>query len=123
MGRSLRGGPPAAASSTIRRVIRLRQSIEAGLRHPVLGPLLLLALALMLAFVVLHTLEHGVEGLLFWCMIIAAVVLRLVVVLGRTWRATTGRLPLISRGPPRRALCLLPASRLPTALSDLPLRL
>lgn len=123
MGRSLPGGPPVSSSSTIRRVIRLRQSIEAGLRHPVLGPLLLLALALMLAFVVLHTVEHGVVGLLFSCAILAAVGLRLVVVLGRTWRATTEPRILVGRGPPRRTRYLLPASLVTTVLTALPLRL
>ena len=123
MGRSLPGGPPAAASSTIPRVIRLRQSIEAGLRHPLLGPLLLLALAIVLVFVVFHTVEHGVAGLLFSCAILAAASLRLVVVLGRTWRATTEPRPLVSRGPPSRSLYVVPARGVPTGPSVLPLRL
>lgn len=104
-------------------MIRLRQSIEAGLRHPVLGPLLLLFLALVLAFVVFHTVEHGVEGLLFSCAIIAAVSVRLMVVLGRTWRGTTDQLPLFGRGPPRRTLRLTSQSRAPTIHIALPLRL
>jgi hypothetical protein len=116
-------GPPTVASSTIPRVIRLRQSIEAGLRHPLLGPLLLLFLALLLAFVVLHMIEHGVEGLVFSCVILAAVVLRLVVMVGRTWRATTDHLQLFNRGPPRRFHRLASASRAPTVLLALPLRL
>jgi len=85
--------------------------------------LLLLFLGLILAFVVLHTIEHGVEGLLFSCVIVAAACLRLVVVLGRTWRATTDQLPLLGRSPPRRALRLLPPSRVPPVLSSLSLRL
>lgn len=104
-------------------VIRLRQSLDAGLRHPLLGPLLLLFLALILAFVFLHTVEHGVEGLLFSCVLLITTSLRLVVVLGRTWRAGTEQLPLFGRDPPRRALRLLPPGRLPPVLFALPLRL
>ncbi len=104
-------------------VIRLRHSIEPGLRHPLLGPLLLIFLGLILAFVVLHTVEHGVEGVLFSCVIIAALSPRLVIVLGRTWRAATDQLPLRGRAPPRRALRVLPPSRLPPVLAALPLRL
>ncbi len=104
-------------------MIRLRQSLEAGLRHPLLGPVLLLFLGLILAFVVLHTVEHGVEGLLFSCVIVVAMSLRLVVVLGRTWRAAIYQLPLRGRAPPRRVLRFLAPSRLPPALGALPLRL
>ena len=114
---------PAGASSTIRPVIRLRQLLDAGLRHPLLGPFLLLFLALILAFVVLHTIEHGVEGLLFSCAILLAACLRLMVVIGRTWRATAEQLPLLGRAPPRRARRLLPPSRVPPVLVALPLRL
>jgi len=104
-------------------VIRLRQSIEAGLRHPLLGPLLLLLLGLMLAFMFLHTVEHGVEGLLFSCAIVAAAGLRLLVVLGRTWRATPDPLPPAGRAPPRRALRLLTPRGETPDLFALPLRL
>ena len=104
-------------------MIRLRQSLDAGIRHPLLGPLLLLLLALILAFVVIHTVEHGVEGLLFSCAIVAAAGLRLLVVRGRTWRATMDRLPLLGRAPPSRFLRLTPPSRVPTVLLALPLRL
>jgi putative effector of murein hydrolase LrgA (UPF0299 family) len=71
-------------SSTIGGVIRLRESLDDALRHPLLGPLLLLFLALTLAFVSLHAIEHGVEGLLFSCVLLVATGLPLVVVLGRT---------------------------------------
>jgi len=104
-------------------VIRLRQSIEVGLRHPLLCPLLLLFLGLILAFVVLHTIEHGVEGLLLSCVIVVAMSLRLVVVLGRTWRAATDQSSLFGRAPPRQALWLLPPRRVQPVLFALPLRL
>ena len=105
-------------------MIRLRQSVEAGLRHPLWGPLLLVFLAVILAFVALHTIEDGAEGLLFTCAIVAAAGLRLlVVVLGRTWLATAHELPFFGRAPPRRTLRLLPPSRLPPVVLALPLRL
>lgn len=104
-------------------MIRLRQSIEFGLRHPLLGPLLLLLLGLMLAFVVLHTIEHGVAELVSSCVLAAAVALRLVVVLGRTWRAAIVQLPVFGRAPPSRGLGLRPAGLIATASTPPPLRL
>jgi hypothetical protein len=104
-------------------VIRLRQSLEAGLRHPLLRPLLLLFLALVLAFLVLHTVEHGVEGLLFSCAMVAAVAVPLLVVLGSSWRERAATSPQHERGPPRRAVRLLAGRRPPTRLVSLPLRL
>lgn len=59
-------------------MIRLRQSLDAGLRHPLLGPLLLLGLALLLSFLFLHTAEHDLEQLLISCGMLAAVAFRLV---------------------------------------------
>ncbi|HEU4686955.1 MAG TPA: hypothetical protein VFS23_01265 [Vicinamibacterales bacterium] len=103
-------------------MIRLRESIEAGLRHPLLGPLLFLLLAIILAFVVFHTVEHGVEGLLFSCAILAAVVLRLVVIVGRTYRTTLDPLPLPARAPPRRRLGRITSTGPPARIA-LPLRL
>lgn len=84
-------------------MIRLRQSLDRELRHPLLGPLLLLVLVLVLAFVAFHTVEHGVEGLLFSCAILAAVVLRLAIVLGRISLVKREILVPARRGPPRRA--------------------
>jgi hypothetical protein len=104
-------------------VIRLRRSIDAGLRHPLLGPVLLLLLALVLAFVVLHTVEHGVEGLLFTCAVMAAVVLRFVIVVGRVSLVRRELRVSPRRGPPWWSAWLLPAPRPPTAAFALPLRL
>lgn len=103
-------------------MIRLGRSIEAGLRHPLLGPLLLLLLALILAFVVFHTVEHGVEGLLFSCAILAAVSLRLAVVLGRTWRASSEQSAVLGRGPPEGTLSRVPSTLTPTVHLVRPLR-
>lgn len=104
-------------------MIRLRQSLDAGLGHPLLGPLLLLFLALILAFMFLHTVEDGLEGLLFTCILLIATSLRLGVVVGRTWRAATPERSLFGRAPPRRVLRLLPPNRRPPVLVALPLRL
>ena len=104
-------------------MIRLRQSIEARLQHPVLGPVLLLLLALLLVFVIFHTVEHGVEGVLFSCVVLVALALRLVVVLGRTWRAGDEELHVRGRAPPRQATRFVPPSRVPPACLPLPLRL
>ncbi len=87
-----------------------------------LGPLLLLFLALLLVFVVFHTVEHGVEGLLFSCAVLAAVTLRLVVVVGRIWRVRLEQPLLAGRSPPWRAAVLLRAIRPPVLLFALPLR-
>ena len=103
-------------------MIRLRQSFHAGLRHPVFGPVLVLVLAVILAFAVFHTIEHGVEGLLYTCAILAAVVLRLVVV-GTVRPARLATVPRAGRAPPRASdRRFIRASRPPTALRVLPLR-
>ncbi|MCP9486260.1 MAG: hypothetical protein MSC30_10390 [Gaiellaceae bacterium MAG52_C11] len=104
-------------------MIRLRQSLERGLRHPLLGPFLLLLLGLVLAFMVFHAIEHGVEGQLFMCVLLAAAVLRLVVIIGRAHRIRLEGRALSDRAPPRaRARRLLRATRPPTFLFALPLR-
>ncbi len=103
-------------------MIRLREALETGLRHPLLGPLLLLCLGLILAFVVFHTIEHGVEGMLFACAIVAAVALRLVVVRGRIWRVRPGRLSLVGRGPPQPSASAFPQTAWRANLLALPLR-
>jgi hypothetical protein len=40
-------------------VIRLRVSIRRGLRHPLLGPVVLVGLCVLLAFILLHALEDA----------------------------------------------------------------
>ena len=101
---------------------RLRQSLEAGFRHPLLGPLLLLCLALLLVLVVFHTVEHGIEGLLFSCAILVAVAARLVVVVGRVSPKRLDQLPPAGRGPPRMTATASPAVHRQPALVALPLR-
>jgi hypothetical protein len=103
-------------------VIRLRRSLETGLRNPLLAPLLLLFLGLILAFVVLHTVEHGIEGLVVSCAMVAVAALRLVVIAHRTWQIAPERLPIAYRAPPVRRLALLLTIRPPTLVFALPLR-
>jgi hypothetical protein len=43
-------------------MIRLRQQIERGLRHPVVGPLLVLLLAVLVVFIALHETSEGIAG-------------------------------------------------------------
>lgn len=110
-------------SVTIPRVIRLRQSLETGFRHPLFGPLLLALVALVLAFVVFHTVEHGVEGLLVTCAIVTAVALRLAVVVGRIWTVRSEHARPGDRAPPvRLPLLRAPDEAPPSALLALPLR-
>ena len=54
-------------------MIRLRSSIERGLGHPVLGPVLLILLVLMLAMIFLHFAEdsHAVSGFGAACLALA----------------------------------------------------
>jgi len=84
------------------------------LRHPLVGPLLLLLIGIVLAFAIFHTIEHGVEGELFTCGILAAALLRLVLTVrelprrherarrdGRAPPPAPNRLglPIVLRGP------------------------
>ena len=97
--------------------------MERGLRHPLLRPLLLLLIGLVLAFMVFHAIEHGVEGQLITCVLLAGAALRLVVVIGRARRMRLEGRVLSDRAPPRvRERRLLRASRPPTFFFALPLR-
>lgn len=54
-------------------MIRLRESMERWLRHPAVGPVLILCLAFVLAFLVLHEASEGsIETLLAACATLAA---------------------------------------------------
>jgi len=104
-------------------VIRLRHWADATLRHPLVGPLLLLALVLLLAFVVLHGFEHGVEGELVTCGMLAAAVLRLFAIAcrRRDERLELARLPARSPPPAARSAARLQPAPLPLGFL-LPLR-
>lgn len=101
-------------------MIRLRQSLDAGLRHPLLGPLLLLGLALILAFVALHAVEHGAGGMLFSCALLAAATIKLVLAAGPAGTRAREARTIGPRGAARPAVRLaLPP---PAAAHSLPLR-
>lgn len=104
-------------------MIRLRQSLERGMRHPLVGPFLLLLLGLVLAFVVFHAIEDGVAGQLFTCALLAAAALRLVVLLTRTRGIRVEGRVSADRGPLReRERRLLQVTRPTASLLALPLR-
>lgn len=52
----------SAVSDSLQRLIGLRRYIESGLRHPVVGPLLLLLLAVLVVFMALHEMSEGLPG-------------------------------------------------------------
>jgi hypothetical protein len=53
---------PSDSLVSLGDVIRLRRQIERGLRHPFVGPLLLLALAVLVAFIALHQTSETIAG-------------------------------------------------------------
>lgn len=82
-------------------MIRLRQQIERGLRHPLVGPLLLLLLAVLVVFIALHETSEGIAGHVgLFCVALALVLLAAVpFAVGLPIAARpAGRQP--SRGPP-----------------------
>ena len=94
-------------------MIRLRCLIERGCAHPVLGPILLLVLLLMLAFLFLHFAEdgHGAESFGGLCVALAAIIGSLVVVPSARPSGKPASSGRTDRGPPT----LIFASRLQTA--------
>jgi hypothetical protein len=104
-------------------VIALRRNIERGVRHPLLGPLCLVLLALLLTFTVIHGAHdqmHGGDALLVCvAFLIGAIVslafprLRMVAVL----------IPRPARGPPARVRARRVPSPRPFAFASAPLRL
>jgi len=107
--------------ATIRALIRLRELIDRALERRWLGILVLLALALLLAFVALHTaVDEAHDSLLFAC---AAIAVLAVCVVSATQRlARTRALRSRSRrAPPSAVRFVSPFLVAPAA--PLPLRL
>lgn len=101
-------------------MIRLRKTIERGVRHPVYGPLFVLLLCLMLALLALHTAHDGAHDAAFACIAIAftfgaALIVRIRPPLGPLLRL------VVSRGPPRPRIVPAAVRFLPLA-SPSPLR-
>ena len=82
-------------------MIRLRAAIGRGLRHPVLGPLLVIVLAVMLVMLVFHTTHDQLHqaGLLICAAVMLLVAAFLIPPrrLTPVWRSRPNR-----RGPPAR---------------------
>lgn len=112
------GSPRAAAATTIRRVIRLREAIDRGLRHRWLGPLVVLLLVLLVLGLAFH---EGGETLFEaggqLCVALALIVVAALLVRRPFVRRTCRLQP--RRGPP---LALVPVARTVSA-SFAPLRL
>ena len=92
-------------------MIRLRQQIERGLRHPVVGPLLLLLLAVLVVFIALHETSEGIAGHVELICVALAMVLLAVLPLTEALRLTIrlrGASP--SRAPPAATQRLRPTS-------------
>jgi hypothetical protein len=107
-------------------VIRLRSSFERARAHPVLGPLLLIALVFLLAMVFLHVVEEGFEASTeFGAMCIAVVTVLGLFLVSARFRL---RVPELlgssdSRGPPvSNRLSLLLPERSPPLAASIPLR-
>lgn len=88
-------------------MIRLRQQIQRGLRHPVVGPLLLLLFAVLVVFIALHETSEGIAGHVELICVALAMVLIAALPLAEAQRVTIrprGASP--SRAPPRATLRL-----------------
>lgn len=83
-------------------MIALRRRIERGIRHPVLGPLCLVLLALLLAFMVIHGAHDQIhEGELMVC--VAFLISAIVSLVMPRLREVVAIAPRQARGPPPRA--------------------
>lgn len=103
-------------------MIRLNQHIERWRRHPLIGPVLILLVVVVMALVAIHegheALDTDVGAL---CVGLVFILLAAITTLLRPPAATSRRVVLLSRGPPRQ-----PSERpanAPLVPSCLPLRL
>lgn len=103
-------------------MIRLREGIQNAVSHPLLGPLVLVLLALLLAFVALHAVEDGLAGALFACAFAAVAVLRIVARPVRTVAPAALVAATAGRAPPRRRFGHAIHHSPPAALLSTPLR-
>ena len=85
-------------------VIRLRQALERGRRHPVLGPILLILLVLLLAMVFLHAAGEGHDAVTevgAMCMVILTILGPLLLEKARRTPPTSVEPTRDERGPPQ----------------------
>jgi hypothetical protein len=93
-------------------VIRLRHLLERGLAHPILGPLVLIVLAVLLSMVFLHVSEdgHGALGELGAACVALTTVLGSLLLVRRLGLVRSLPRPVPSdRGPPAAILPRAPA--------------
>lgn len=103
-------------------MIRLRRHIECGLRHPLVGPLLLLLLAVLVVFIALHETSEGIAGHVeLICVALAFVLLAVLPLTGALRLTIRPRGASPSRAPPPASRELRPISI--STSSFLPLRL
>jgi hypothetical protein len=106
-------------------MIRLRQTIERGMRHRWLGPLFVLLFCLLVALTFLHGIhdgDHMATDLGEFCLGLT-VMFSLLIVIRLRWRVTVGALqPLSGRAPPTPQILLRPV-RLDAFTAPVPLRL
>ena len=82
-------------------MIRLRQRLERGIRHPVLGPLLLLLLVLLLAMTAFHESHETIAGHPGeFCVAFVGFLLGLLSLVVRIAIVTVVPAPIVARGPP-----------------------
>jgi hypothetical protein len=106
-------------------MIRLRQTIERGMRHRWLGPLFVILFCLLLALTFLHGIhdgDHMATDLGEFCLGLT-VMFSLMIVIRLSWRVEVPLLQMLSgRAPPLAQIGLPPARRAALAV-PVPLRL
>jgi hypothetical protein len=104
-------------------VIRIRSAIERGCAHPVFGPLVVLAVLVLLAFVFLHFAHEGLEvaELGAACLALATV---LVVALVERPTPPVRACPAVAthRGPPGSSIAYASTAGVEDCSRNLPLR-
>lgn len=92
-------------SSNVQAVIQLRRRLERGIRHPVVGPLLILLLAVLLAMTVMHETHESIGGDPGeFCVALVGVLLALLTFVVQIVAFAHVLAPTLSRGPPERPL-------------------
>src|SRR6266511_767910 len=127
VARTANSAAPARAAERVRQVvydpaivIRLRAAIFRGLRHPVLGPVLILLFGLLLGLLLLHASADQAHDAGLVCLAIV-VLLVAIVVPRRLWVRSLRPSSTGQRAPPRVATRSLHV--LPTSFVSPPLRL
>lgn len=84
-------------------MIQLRRRLERGIRHPLIGPLLILVSAVLLAMTVLHETHETIGGdPSEFCVALAGLLLALLTFVVLTAAVAPVLAPTLARGPPDR---------------------